>query len=94
MRPTSLQRGTVGMGRKNTQARIKPGTTNYSLEGESYSWKSYGDVTHISAAASHAEVFPFQNSIIETRWEGHETIFQHKARACRVFEITPLRKGS
>ena len=74
------------MSKKNTQARVKAGSDN-----ERYSWKSYGDVTHVSAVESHCTKHPMNNMVIETRWEGEETIFEHVVRKLIVFEVTPTR---
>jgi hypothetical protein len=70
--------------KKNTQARVKSAR-------EHYAWESYGDVTHIGAAEQHARRYPFSYSVIETRWEGHETVFEHEVLKKIDYAISPLR---
>lgn len=75
------------MASKNTQARVKS-------EKHGYAWDSYGDVTHVQAAELHAFQYPFSYSVIETRWEGHETTFDHEVVRSMEFKVTPLRGES
>ena len=72
------------MSKKNTQARVVH-------RNHAYSWESYGDVTHVSAAESHAHRYPFSYSLIETRWEGHETTFTHEVVKKIEYGVTPKR---
>ena len=71
----------------NTQARVK------SL-GQVYYWESYGDVTHQAAAEKHATRHPFSYLIVETRWEGKDTVFPHEVVRRTGFDAKPLRGES